>query len=128
MPRTADIVRARPGRMLAATMLLIGSYALPVLAQDTGAASRFDIVLENGRVAGGPPVVQVVRGDRVDILWTSDREVALHLHGYDIEITATPGAPRHMTFTAHATGRFPVEIHSGSGQGRTLIYVEVRPR
>lgn len=128
MPRATDIFRARPSRMLAATMLLIASDALPVLAQDTSAPRRFDIVLKNGRVAGGPRVLQVVRGDRVDILWTSDREVALHLHGYDIESTAAPGSPRHMAFTAYATGRFPVEIHGGSGQGGTLIYVEVHPR
>jgi hypothetical protein len=53
--------------------------------------------------------------------------VTLHLHGYDLEIMAAPGTPQRMAFSAHATGRFPIEIH-GSGRDRTLIHVEVHPR
>ncbi|MBD2750861.1 hypothetical protein IC232_29920 [Microvirga sp. BT688] len=128
MPRGADDVLTRPSRMVFATMLLITSHTPAVLAQDAGAVKRFDIALENGRVAGGPQVVRIVRGDQVDILWTSNRAVTLHLHGYDIEITTTPGTPQRMTFTARATGRFPVEIHDVTGRNRALIHVEVHPR
>jgi hypothetical protein len=128
MPRGADTFLIHAGQGLFATMLLIAWIAPPILAQDVGAARRFDIVVENGRVAGGPPTLRVVRGDQVNILWTSDQIVTLHLHGYDIEITAAPGNPQRMTFTAHATGRFPIEIHSGAERHRTLIHVEVHPR
>jgi hypothetical protein len=114
--------------MLLATLLLIAAHTPALLAQDAGAAKRFDIAIENGRVAGGPRVLRLVRGDQVEIVWMSDRVVTLHLHGYDIEITAAPGAPQRMTFSAHATGRFPVEIHGGTGRDRTLIHVEVHPR
>jgi len=128
MPRGSDNVLSRPGRMVFATMLLIAAHTPPLLAQDAGAVKRFDIALENGRVADGSRILRLVRGDQVEILWTSDRAVTLHLHGYDIEITAAPGAPQRMTFSAHATGRFPIEIHGGSGRDRTLIHVEVHPR
>lgn len=63
----------------------------------------------------------------MEILWTSDWMVTLRLHGYDIDITAAPGAPQRMAFSAHATSRFSVEIHGG-GRDRTLIHVEVHPR
>lgn len=127
MPRGSDVL-TRPGRMLLATLLLIAACTPPLLAQNAGAVKRFDIAIENGRVAGGLRILRLVRGDQVEILWTSDRVITLHLHGYDIEITAAPGAPRRMTFSAHATGRFPVEIHGGTGRHRTLIHVEVHPR
>jgi hypothetical protein len=113
--------------MLLAPLLLLALFAPPLLAQEAGAVKRFDIALANGRVADGARVVQVMQGDQVEILWTSDRAVTLHLHGYDIEIMAAPCAPQRMAFTAYATGRFPVEIH-GSGRDRTLLHVEVHPR
>jgi hypothetical protein len=129
MPQDADIFRTqtRLGRVLLAPLLLLASFSPPLLAREAGAVRRFDIALENGQLTGGPRVVRVLRGDQVEILWTSDRVVMLHLHGYDIEISAAPGAPERMTFSAHATGRFPVEIHGG-GRDRTLIHVEVHPR
>ena len=127
MPRCSDALTV-PGRRLLATLLLIAAHTPSARAQDAGATKRFDITIENGRVAGGLRILHLMRGDQVEILWTSDRVVTLHLHGYDIEITAAPGAPQRMTFSAHATGRFPVEIHGGTGHHRTLIHVEVHPR
>ncbi|GIT53672.1 MAG: hypothetical protein Ct9H300mP16_08320 [Pseudomonadota bacterium] len=44
-----------------------------------------------------------------------DSPLVLHLHGYDIEAEVTPHSPAVMRFTAHASGRFPVEHHDGSG-------------
>jgi hypothetical protein len=127
MPRDANVVLTCPGRGLAAALLLIAVWVLPTLAQEAGAVKRFDISLENGRVTGGLEVLQTIQGDQVDILWTSDRVVTLHLHGYDLEITVAPGSSQSMTFTARATGRYPVEIHGGAGRRRTLMYVEVHP-
>ncbi|WP_052955056.1 hypothetical protein [Microvirga vignae] len=128
MSRAADTFLTRLGQDLFAAMFLIVPCTLPAMGQDASTIKRFDMILENGRVAGKPRVLQVVRGDQVDILWTTDRMIMLHLHGYDIEITAAPGSPQHMTFTADATGRFPVEIHGGAGRDRILVYVEVHPR
>jgi hypothetical protein len=128
MPRGAYIFHPLPGQTLVGTMLLASMSLVPILAQDAGDVRRFEITLENGRLAGGPRTLQAVRGERVELLWISDRTVTLYLHGYDIEVTVDAGSPQRMTFTARATGRFPVEVHGGSGRDRTLIHVEVHPR
>ena len=56
-------------------------------------------------------LIRVKQGDAVRLRWSTDRPIALHLHGYDIETKVEPGAVAEMTFTARATGRFPVEEH-----------------
>ena len=89
---------------------------------------RFELRVAEGKLAAGERAVRVKRGDTVELVWSSDRRTALHLHGYDIEVTAHPDAPQTMRFLARATGRFPVEIHGSSGRHTTLIYVEVHPR
>jgi hypothetical protein len=128
MPRDGKVVLTCPGRGLVAALLLIALCILPAFGQEAGAVKRFGISLENGRVTGGLQVLQIIRGDQVDIVWTSDQMNMLHLHGYDLEITVAPGSPQSMTFTARATGRYPVEIHGGAGRDRILMYVEVHPR
>ncbi len=64
--------------------------------------------------------------------WTTDRPLTLHLHGYDIEKRVAPGTVTEMTFTADATGRFPVHVHAqGAGPAHEealLVNVEVYPR
>jgi len=69
----------------------------------------------------------------VEINWRADRPMILHLHGYDIEAAPGPDKPATMTFTARATGRFPIEIHSSTAEGKggrhvTLNHLEVHPR
>jgi hypothetical protein len=63
--------------------------------------------------------------------------VVLHLHGYDIEKSVAPGAATELTFTAHATGRFPIYVHAQAAPGEraesgaeemVLLDVEVYPR
>jgi hypothetical protein len=94
----------------------------------------FDLRIEKGRVSPNTRLIRVKQGDAVKLRWTSDRPVALHLHGYDIEIKVEPGAVADMAFTARATGRFPVEEHipnarAGHSHGEApLVRIEVRPR
>jgi len=60
---------------------------------------------------------------------TSDQPVHVHLHGYDIESAVAPDHPTSLGFTANATGRFPIEIHSKERhKQRALAYIEVQPR
>jgi hypothetical protein len=92
-----------------------------------------DLAIVHGKLTGGPRVVRVTQGDRVDLRWSSDETVQLHLHGYDIETTITPDTPVTMQFVAHATGRFAVELHGGTQQGsghghHALTHIEVHPR
>lgn len=68
------------------------------------------------------------RGERVELRWKSDRPIALHLHGYDIERNAAPQAPAVMAFEAKIAGRFPVSEHThGPGHDRAILYLEVHP-
>ena len=102
----------------------------------TGAKAEeltFNLRIENGKLPVNMRLIRVKQGDVVKLRWSSDRSMALHLHGYDIERKVEPGVVAEMTFTARATGRFPVQEHqSQSGGGHThgapIVQVEVLPR
>jgi hypothetical protein len=93
----------------------------------------FDLRIEHGRVPANMRRIQVGQGDTVTLRWHSDRPVTVHLHGYDIEQKIEVGEVAAMTFIAHATGRFPVEVHTarqsgGHGHEAPLAHVEIIPR
>lgn len=93
----------------------------------------FELRIERGQLPLNKRLIRIKQGDVVKLRWSTDRPIALHLHGYDIERKVEPGAIQEMTFTARATGRFPVQEHqarSGSGHthGAPIVQVEVLPR
>ncbi len=68
------------------------------------------------RVVGGVPQggiarPKVTKGDRVVIVIRSDAGESVHVHGYDVERTITPGKPVRLPLTATIPGRFEVEMH-----------------
>ena len=109
----------------AAVFACLGTSADQTKAEQ---ARRFELRIEKGRVAGSPKTIQVRRGDAVELVWSADRSTVVHLHGYDIETKVDSGAPKTMSFRAHATGRFPIETHGEKGRHVVLIYLEVHPR
>lgn len=120
---------------LAARIVLMALLATSAAASGAAAGSEerlFVINIEGGSVARDKQRVQVKQGDRVRLRFTSDRKIALHLHGYDIKQTARPHVVTEMFFEATAAGRFPVFVHSAGGGGHAhhapVIEVEVRPR
>ncbi len=126
----AHVDAARYGGAAGIAALAVAIFTAPCPAQIEG-VQRFDLRVENGRVAESRNVIAVKRYDRVEINWRADRRMILHLHGYDIEIAPGPDRPETMSFVARATGRFPIETHAGegkAGQHRILIYLEVHPR
>ena len=81
-----------------------------------------------GKLAAERSTLRVARGDAVELRWSSDRRIVLHLHGYDLEATVAPDAPARMKFTASIAGRFPVSEHRhGAGHHRAILYLEVHP-
>ena len=106
-----------------AVSLLIGFTTAMAFAEGL---QRFDLRVENGRLAGNLKTIRVQRNDAVEINWSADRRTVLHLHGYDIETVVEAGKLKTMSFTASATGRFPVESHGG--RHVVLLYIEVHPR
>jgi hypothetical protein len=93
----------------------------------------FDLRITNGRVQQELRRIRVKQGDLVKLRWITDRAIALHLHGYDIERKVEPGTVAEMSFTATATGRFSVSVHKPkAGGGHThdppIVQIEVHPR
>ncbi|HZT46397.1 MAG TPA: hypothetical protein VFA64_00390 [Hyphomicrobiaceae bacterium] len=120
--------------MLAIAMLLGGILGgIGDLAAQT-AEVVFELRIEKGKVPPNMRQIRVRQGDAVRLRWTTDRPIALHLHGYDIEFKVEPGAVAEMAFAARATGRFPVEEIKPSAKGghshgeAPLVRIEVRPR
>ena len=106
--------------------------ASTVVAQ--GAEVTYALRIESGRVPENMRLIRVAQGDVVKLQWSADKPSTVHLHGYDIEKRVTPGAITELTFTARATGRFPVNLHgsaaetAGHGHEDTLVTIEVYPR
>ena len=99
-----------------------------------GAEVTYALRIESGRVPENMRLIRVAQGDVVKLQWSADKPSTVHLHGYDIEKRVTPGAMTELTFTARATGRFPVNLHGGAadtaghGHEDTLVTIEVYPR
>jgi hypothetical protein len=94
----------------------------------TARAAEYTYVLRisGGQLPAGTRIIRVKQNDSVKLQWSADRRTVVHLHGYDIERTVTPGPVTEMTFSASMTGRFPIEVH-GQGHENTLAYIEVMP-
>ena len=54
------------------------------------------------------------QNDKVTINVTSNTEGEVHVHGYDIHFSTTPGQTVTHTFTADKTGTFEIEWESTS--------------
>jgi hypothetical protein len=88
-----------------------------------------EVAIHNAESPAKPPVLSVLQNDQVVVRLTSDKPLHVHLHGYDIESDVAPNLVTSLRFTATATGRFPIEIHSNEPRKpRPLAYLEVRPR
>jgi len=114
--------------------LLAVGLALTSILAFTGANAgelTFELRIERGQVPASMRRIRVKQGDVVKLRWSSDRPIALHLHGYDIEAKVAPGKVAEMTFAARATGRFSVEEHkpqSSGSHGAVIVRIEVHPR
>src|SRR5260370_31286454 len=112
--------------LIAASSVFFGTLA---------AELTFDLKVAHGRVPDTMRLIRVRQGDVVRLRWRTDQPLTLHLHGYDIEKHIESGATSELTFTAYATGRFPVYVHAqGARAGghaheeEPLVNVEVYPR
>jgi hypothetical protein len=124
--------RRGSGVVFLAVKLVFINFIAVAIAQP--AEVTFDLRIDKGRVAANTRLMRVRQGDIVKLRWTTDRPIMLHLHGYDIEAKAEPGAVTEMVFTARATGRFPIEEHKPNAKGghshgeAPLVRIEVYPR
>ena len=70
------------------------------------------IEVKGGEPVGGAEQIEVEKGDRVEIEVSSDEQLPIHLHGYDLERPAAPGKPARFRFRADIEGVFEIEIES----------------
>ena len=120
--------------MLAAVIALGACLAPRAIAGAEAAPATlrtFEIRITERRVPPRQRIVRATEGERVELRWSADEPLVLHLHGYDLETRVGPGKPAVTAFAARLTGRFAVEIHGGneSKHGhRALLHVEIYPR
>jgi heme/copper-type cytochrome/quinol oxidase subunit 2 len=89
----------------------------------------FELAIHSDAPIAEPAVLAARQNDQVVVRVSSDKPLQVHLHGYDIEKDVVPNVVTPLRFTATATGRFPIEIHSkGPAKHRPVAYLEVRPR
>jgi len=120
---------------MVAPAIALGAYlALPAMAADEGAqgaARVFELRIAQRRVPPAQRVLRAIEGERVELRWSADEPLVLHLHGYDIETRVAPGTPAVLAFRARLTGRFPVAIHAEGAAKHShgaLVHVEIHPR
>ena len=110
-------------------VVLVGLAALFLVLRpgpsQTGAprVMSIDLAVEDGTMT--PEEIEVREGDRVRLRVTSNEQMGVHLHGYDIEREVTPGEPATLSFEADLTGRFEIEDHESEDVLGVLI---VQPR
>jgi hypothetical protein len=115
---------------LASGWLMPCTLIRAAVAQD-GSQRVIEARIENRKVVAPSEAIRVSEGDVIELRWTSDEAVELHLHGYDLVLHVRPDQPAAMVIEAYATGRFPITSH-GWGRGGhghdELTYLEVYPR
>ena len=68
---------------------LLAFATLPLIA--TAEERHFDLALKAGALPKNLQTIKVKQGDSVELKWTSDQPIKMHLHGYDMEIAVKPG-------------------------------------
>jgi hypothetical protein len=127
---------SRQWRLLAFTgLVFLASLSSPVrsVSEET---VRFAISIQALKVDPTQRTIRVTQGATVELAFTADEPMELHLHGYDLLLTVEPGAPAVMRLDAGIAGRFAIAAHRfdrDAGKGRSvrhvvLLYLEVHPR
>jgi len=126
--------RSPPAHRLQAAALrflvAITAFCLPALPGPAQAEDRsFAVAIADGGVAESDATLRVDEGDAVLLTLTSDKDLQLHLHGYNLELALIAHQPGQLQFTASHSGRFPLEVHGPlENQAHSVVlYLEVYP-
>ena len=120
-------------RMLAAGALALVAGASFERASRAADERSFRLVVVAQAPKAAPEIFTVRKGDAVRIELVSDAPVEVHLHGYSLSAKPGPDRPAEFRFVAHATGRFPIQVHRAGEDGAhrhapSAAYLDVRPR
>jgi hypothetical protein len=115
--------------------ILLGPLGIPYPASSADVA-RFAIAIRARSVDAPHRIVRATQGTMIELAFTADETVELHLHGYDRHLTVNPGEEAVMRLDARVAGRFAMEAHrfgraAGGSPSRShvvLLNVEIQPR
>jgi ABC-type glycerol-3-phosphate transport system substrate-binding protein len=100
--------------MIKKTIAILALLALSLVAAACGGGEPESVSIDlevRDRQLVGNDVLSAKKGDTVALNWTADESVTIHLHGYNIEESVTPGETTTFAFTADAEGHFMIEAH-----------------
>jgi hypothetical protein len=83
------------------------------------------VQIKDGKPVGGVQGLKFKKGDEAQIVVSVDKQHLLHLHGYDIEKTATPSKPATFKFKASNEGQFELESHTNEHEGLEPVVARV---
>ena len=99
-------------------LVLISSLAVAACGGgDAPEEVIFDLRIADRALVGFESALEVKQDDVVTFNVTSDEAASFHLHGYDHELELAPQQTGIMSFTADATGSFPMTVHVGAESG-----------
>jgi hypothetical protein len=82
------------------------------------------ITIRAGQPVGGVKDIEVDKGETIRFKVRTDAPDEVHVHGFDVEKQAAPGAPASFRIDADIEGRFEVESHT---TGTPLAEITVNP-
>src|SRR5262249_50791932 len=78
-------------------------------------AERLSIVIRGRSVDGPHRTIRATQGTMLELAFTADETLELHLHGYDRHLTVRAGEEAVMRLDAKVAGRFAIEAHRFDG-------------
>lgn len=95
--------------------------AISVIVFACGSGSDEDIEIEiqilANEVQGVTNPIEVKKGNNVRLSLTSDKDMSVHLHGYDIKKDLESGVVTYLDFDAIATGLYVLTSHESDHEG-----------
>jgi hypothetical protein len=95
----------------------IAALAITCVACGSTSSTAASAVTINLKVTGSsisPANPKAVKGQKVTMTITTDKDEEVHLHGYDIHFDCKANQPLSKTFTGDKTGSFEMELEATS--------------
>ena len=112
--------------LVAVVVIVGGAFYFLRPAKNTSGPQTHEVMLhiEGIELVSGPEVLEVKKGDTVEITVMADTEDEFHLHGYDRSIDIGPDREPTLTLVADTAGRFIAELE---GSETEIFVLEVMP-
>jgi FtsP/CotA-like multicopper oxidase with cupredoxin domain len=130
-----SLANRRLTRLLLLVIVCLAWSTGPAGASDSEADTvSFNLEIQDGHLTRSDKTIRVHKNDTVQMNWTTDIAMTIHLHGYDLEQQIIPAVNSTLSFSAYATGRYPLVVHADHGASDShgghdaLLYLEVLPR